>query len=104
MKHITFENFKKLPLSAKIRTVIQLLAYVNQVLILFADLPFAQSFAYQIVSLIVTIFITLLGYWYNNDWSNIARASSEVYDIIKDGTISTDEIQDYISKKRSIKK
>ena len=94
-----WNSFRKLTLGAKLRLILQLLAYVNQALIVLGSLPLAQSMVYQVVSLVVTILITAVTYWYNNDWTGLAKLSTRVFDILKDGTVTEDEIEEFIKDK-----
>lgn len=91
------ENFKKLSLSAKVRLVLQLLVYANQVVLVLGQTPLSDNQAYQIVSLLLTIAITMLTYWKNNDWTGMARTAGKVLDILKDGEVSEDEIEEFIT-------
>lgn len=49
------------------RTVLQILAYVNQIIAIFSTASFAQNTWYQIVSVVATIATSAVNYWYNND-------------------------------------
>jgi|LGOV01.1.fsa_nt_gb SPP1 family holin len=91
-----WKQFKGLTLGAKLRLILQLLAYVNQGLIVLGSLPLAQSMGYQVVSLIVTILITAVTYWYNNDWTGLAKLSTKIFDVLKDGKVTEDEVEEFL--------
>lgn len=80
------------------RTVLQVLAYVNQVVALVGKTSFASSAWYQWTSLIVTILITAVTYWYNNDWSNGALLVRDVFDMFDDGKITKEELEEFVNK------
>ena len=92
------QSFKKLDFAAKIRFILQILVYVNQAVIVLGDLPFAKNLWYQVVSLVLTILITALTYWKNNDWTGLARVSGDVLDILKDGKVTPEEVQEFIEE------
>lgn len=79
-------------------TIIQFLAYVNQVIAVLGQSSWASMAWYQWISLIVTILITILTYWYNNDWSKLAQSTGDIYDMVKDGEITQTELEDFIKK------
>ncbi len=90
------EKFK-LKAGTVIRTVLQVAVYLNQIVAIICQAcNVTDSMAYLIVSAIFTIVITTITYWYNNDWSNLAKATGEIFDMVKDGKITKDELQKFI--------
>lgn len=98
-----FESFKKLSFGAKLRFIFQILVYINQVMLVFANTPLSDNMVYQTVSLILTILITALTYWFNNDWTGAAKMSKKVLDIMKDGKVTHDEVQVFIDEHKDVK-
>lgn len=92
------DKLKTLKLRTIIFTIIQFLAYVNQVIAVLGQSSWASMAWYQWTSLIVTILITILTYWYNNDWSKLAQSTGDIYDMVKDGEITQTELEDFIKK------
>lgn len=79
-----------------IRTIMQLLAYANQVIAIIGQTSFAKSDIYLWISVGLTIVVTGISYWYNNDWTGRAKMASKVYDILKDGKVTEEEVQNFV--------
>lgn len=79
-----------------LRTVLQFLVYINQIVALFSDTPISNSSIYQWITVIVTVLVTAIGYWYNNDWTKMARMSRDIFDMLKDGTITEEEYSAFV--------
>ncbi len=99
MKKI-IEKLKSLDKGTVIRTVLQILVYINQIVALIGRTTFANAVWYQWVTLGLTIAITGLSYWYNNDWSSIAQVTRDIFDMLEDGKITKEEIDEFIKKHR----
>lgn len=78
------------------RTVLQALAYINQLVALIGHTSFASAAWYQWLSLGVTFAITAVTWWYNNDITSAAKWGSKVMDALKDGKLSEDEVKDLL--------
>lgn len=67
---------------------------VNQCLAIFGKgLPFTNDFAYQAISVILTIGTGLWTALKNNDFTKAARTAGKVFDALKDGKITTEEAE-----------
>lgn len=97
MKKI-IEKLKQLDKGTICRTILQIGAYANQIIAIFGQESFANDTWYQIISLVVTIIVTGVSYWYNNDWSNGALLVRDIFDMLQDGTITKEEIKEFIKK------
>jgi SPP1 family holin len=86
-----------------VRTILQILAYINQFVALLGSTTFADNPVYQWISFGFTIVITAVSYWYNNDWSRFAQMSGDVFDMLKDGKITQDELTNFINKYKKTK-
>lgn len=84
------------------RTLLQFFAYVNQVVAVIGSTSFANAMWYQITSLVITIIITLLTYWYNNDWTNLAQCTGDIFKMVKDGSISKEELYEFIDNHKKV--
>jgi SPP1 family holin len=62
------------------RTMVLLVALLNQVLVLFdkTPLPFAEESVYNGASTLITVAITLISWWKNNSFSQAALEADEV--------------------------
>lgn len=90
------EKIKSLSKGTLVRTVLQILAYINQIVALVGQTTFASAVWYQWVTFGLTLVITIISYWYNNDWTNFAKVSSEIFDMLKDGKITEDEVKKFL--------
>ena len=83
------------------RTVLQAAAYINQLVALIGMTSFAASPAYQWITFCVTIVVTAISYWYNNDWTNGALLVRDIFDMLSDGKITSEEIQEFVDKHKN---
>lgn len=97
MKKI-IEKLKAVGAGTIIRTILQFLVYVNQFVALLGMKSFADSPIYQWITFGITIVITVLSYWFNNDWTNGALLVKDVFDMLKDGKVTPEEIQAFVAK------
>ena len=89
-------GFKSRDRGTIFRTILYILAYVNQVVALIGHTSFAAADWYQWLSLGVTFVITAITWWYNNDITSAAKWGSKVMDALKDGKITVDEVKDLL--------
>lgn len=89
-------KLKTLDKGTIIRTILQILVYINQLVALVVQMPFAKSPVYQWITFIVTVLITGITYWYNNDWSKFAQLSGSIFNMLKDGKITPEEIDQFV--------
>lgn len=87
---------KKIDKGTICRTILQLLVYINQGIAIIGSTSFAQSITYQWISFAVTVLITAMTYWYNNDWTSIALCCRDVFDALKDGKLTKEEVETFI--------
>ena len=91
------EKIKSIRKGTLVRTILQILAYINQIVALIGQTTFASAVWYQWVSFVLTLVVTIISYWYNNDWTNFAKVSSEIFDMLKDGKITEDEVKNFLN-------
>ena len=53
--------------------------YINQFLIILGQPPLELIQLYIWISFAITVLITLLSYWYTNDWSKLAQAVNKIF-------------------------
>ena len=90
-----FKVIKDLEKGTVVRTLLQIFIYVNQVLVIFGQTPLAESMLYLWISFIATVVVTGITYWYDNDWTKFAKLSTRVYDMLKDGQITEEELRQF---------
>ena len=81
-----------------VRTALQVLAYVNQIVALAGMSTFASAAWYQWLSAGVTIAITILNWWENNDFTAFAQTGTKVLDALEDGKITIEEVNAIFEK------
>lgn len=95
------EKLKSLSKGTWLRTVLMLLAIANDIVVaigkVFGVAVISEPW-YIIMSLVLTVITMILSYWYNNDWSKLAQATGEIFDMTKDGKITQDELKDFVEK------
>jgi len=90
------QMIKTLDKGTIVRTLLQILVYINQVVAVVVQTTLTTDPIYQRITLILTILITGITYWYNNDWTNMAKVSSDFFDMLKDGEITEEEAKTFI--------
>jgi SPP1 family holin len=90
LKEVFMEKFK-IKIGTIIRVILQLLAYANQLIALLGSTSFASSPVYQWISFGITVAITLLTFWKDNDFTKSAIMMSEIFKALKDGKLSEEE-------------
>lgn len=81
------------------RVVALFVTLVNQTLAAIGggDLPLTENMAYQVISLAVTVIIVAINAWYNNDFTKAAILSGKIFDALKDGRLTEEEIQETLN-------
>lgn len=92
------EWLKSLDKGTILRTVLQILAYANQIVAIFGSSSFASAEWYQWLSVGLTFAITIVTWWYNNDFTSAAQWGTRVLEALKDGKITEEEIKELLSK------
>lgn len=86
-----------------LRTVLQILVYANQIVAVLGQTSFASSPVYQWITFGLTLVITAVSYWYNNDWTNGALLVRDLFDMLKDGKVTSEEIEEFIARHKKEK-
>lgn len=98
MKKI-IEKLKSLDKGTILRTVLMILTLANQVVALIGSTSFAAAAWYQWLSFGLTLAMMVVSYWYNNDWTKLAQLSRDIFDMLKDGKIKKEEIEEFLKNK-----
>lgn len=93
-----WEWLKSLDKGTILRTVLQILAYANQIVAIIGSTSFANAEWYQWLSVGITFAITAITWWYNNDFTSAAQWGTRVLEALKDGKITEDEIKELLGK------
>ena len=80
------------------RTILQFLAYVNQIIALIGQTTWANAAWYQWVSFGFTAAITIVTAWENNDWTYFAKLGTKVLDALEDGKLTKEEVIEMLEK------
>ena len=93
-----FQKIKTLDLGVIARSIMLILAYVNQMIAVIGMQSFATSMTYQVLSLILTLAASTLAAWKNNDFTHLAQLAGKVLKALKDKKLDEKEIQDLLDK------
>lgn len=76
------------------RTIALAVVLINQILVAFGfnPLPFDQATTYTYASTIITIVVSLITYWYNNSSTKPAIDADKVLTLLRDGSVTMEEI------------
>lgn len=96
-----FAKLKSLDKGTVFRTIMLVLGWANQVVAIIGSTTFATALWYQITSVVVTILISAVTYWYNNDWTSGAMLARDIFDMLKDGKITEEECQQFIEEHKN---
>lgn len=80
------------------RTILQFLAYVNQIIALIGQTTWANAAWYQWLSFGFTAAITIVTWWNNNDITAFARLATRVLDALEDGKITEEEVKSLLDE------
>lgn len=97
MKKI-IDKIKSLDKGTIIRTALLICAYINQIIALIGMTSFASSPIYQTITVIITIAVSALTAWKNNDFTHLAQLTGALFSALKDGKIEEDEVQSLLDK------
>jgi SPP1 family holin len=97
MKKI-IEKIKSLDKGTIIRTALLVCAYVNQIVALIGMTSFASSPVYQTITVVVTIAISAITAWKNNDFTHLAQLAGAVLSALKDGKVDEGEVKALLDK------
>lgn len=97
------EKIKSLDKGTICRTILQIGAYANQLIAIIGATSFASSPVYQWITFGVTLIITGISFWYNNDYSGLAILVRDIFDMAKDGKITAEEIKEFVEKHKEQK-
>lgn len=88
----------KIKTSTIIRLIALILTIANQIFAVVANgsIDFASSNVYQIISIILTVLVGIACFWYNNDFTKTARLVGVLFDALKDGKISSAEVENLL--------
>lgn len=92
---------KKIDKGTVYRTILQVAVYINQLIALLGATSFATSPIYQWATFIVTVIITGVTYWYNNDWTKGAKLAGEILDMFSDKKLTKEEIEEFIDNHKN---
>ena len=93
----------KIKPSTIVRCIVYIAVLINQVLAVCGKgLTFTSDMVYQIASIILTIVTGLWAAWKNNDFTQLARLSGQIFDALKDGSVTVDEAKDLLESADAI--
>lgn len=91
-------KLKSLDKGTIVRTILLVLGWANQIVAAIGCTSYASAEWYQITSVVITVLVSGITYWYNNDWTNGAILARDFFDMVKDGKISEEEAKKFIEE------
>ena len=76
----------------KVRIILLILTWANQIVALIGKTSFASETWYQILSLVLSVLISALTAWENNDVTYYAKLGTRVLDALQDGKVTKEEV------------
>ena len=94
----------KIKVSTIARIGALLVALANQCLAIWGQgaLPFTENMTYQVISLVATVVLAVINAWKNNDITKVAILAGKVFDSLKDGKITEEEIENMLKERDSV--
>ena len=89
---------KRVSTATKIRVLLLMVTLLNQLVASIGATTYAQSDWYQLFSIVATTIVACINTWYNNDFTMYAMTSSKVFDALKSGYVTEDDIEKLILK------
>lgn len=96
-----FEKFKMRDKGTILRTILLVLSIVNYILALIGKTCWGTGPVYEWISFGVFLVMTLISYWYNNNWTGFASLAEDVFSMLSDGKITSEELTAFIAKHKS---
>lgn len=103
------DNFKKvyhcfttckvtLNVSAMARLISLIIVWINQILVMFGvyEIPMISEAGLYVLASGLTIITTLWSYWTNNSWTDSAKMSDAILQLLQDTNIDTYQLLDAI--------
>lgn len=87
------EKIKSLDKGTIIRSVLLVCTIANQIVAALGSTSFASHPAYQVCSIILTVVMSAITAWKNNDFTYFAQLGSGVMHALKDGKITIEEVK-----------
>jgi SPP1 family holin len=97
MKKI-IDKLKTLDKGTIIRTALLICALANQVIAIIGMTSFASEPLYQTITVIITVLVSALTAWKNNDYTHLAQLAGKVLLALRDGTLDEEEVNEILKK------
>lgn len=93
-----FEKFKMRDKGTVLRTVFLVLTFINYVISIVSTTEWSVSPVYQWISFTAFALMVIVSYWYNNNWTGFASLANDIINMLSDGKITSEELNEFISK------
>lgn len=84
-----------------VRTILLVLSIANYILALIGKTCWGTGPVYEWISFGVFLVMTLISYWYNNNWTGFASLAEDIFNMLSDGKITSEELTAFIAKHKS---
>jgi len=91
---------KNIESSTIVRTIVLVIAVLNQVLTMAGKnpLPFSEDELYLGLTNVFTVAATIWGWWKNSSITPAAIQADEIMSAIKDGDVTVEEVKEFIEQ------
>lgn len=96
-----FEKFKMRDKGTIVRTILLFLSVANYVVSIICENYAQSSPIWTWVSFGIFLVMTLISYWYNNNWTGFASIAEDVFNMLSDGKITAEEMTAFIAKHKT---
>ena len=96
-----FEKFKMRDKGTIVRTILLVLSIANYILALIGKTCWGTGPVYEWISFGIFLVMTLISYWYNNNWTGFASLAEDIFNMLSDGKITSEELTAFIAKHKS---
>lgn len=91
-------NNGKLQVGAVVRLVLLVIAWLNQIAVIFGfyEIPAVPEAVTYLIAIAITVAITVISYWKNNSWTTNAKTADAIFDLLKNTGITSDAVVDAV--------
>ena len=94
-------KFKMQDKGTGLRTIFYVLALSNYIVSIVGKVFWGMGPVYEWTSFAIFLLMSLVTYWYNNNWTGFASLAEDVLDMLKDGKITNEELQNFLAKHKT---
>ena len=94
---------RKIDKGTVVRLIMLVCTFATDIIAICTGTNFGNNPIFACICAILTVVSVAVSYWYNNDWTSIALLCRDVFDMLEDGKIDPQEVEDLIKKHKEDK-